>query len=57
MSKVEPLYMNGQRDLGEQIVTKVKEGHSGVITGIVYKGHDSMIYCTEQDNFKNEKEC
>ena len=57
MSRMEPLYLKEQRGLGEQIVTKVKEGHSAVISGIIYMGYDFMIYCTQQDNFKNEREC
>lgn len=57
MSRVESLYMKEQRGLGEQIVTKGKEGHSAIVTRIIYMGHDFMIYCTQQDNFKNEREC
>lgn len=49
--------MKEQRSLGEQIVIKGKEGNSAVITGVIYMDHDLMIYCTQQDNFKNEREC
>lgn len=48
--------MKEQRGLGEQIVTKGKEGHSAIVTRIIYMGHDFMVYCTQQDNFKNERE-
>lgn len=57
MSRVKPLDIKEQRGLGEQIVIKGKESHSAVITGIIYMDHDLMIYCTQQDNFKNERDC